>query len=176
MPKKTSYSRNKAQRNKTKQKSFELVRPTSGNAVLEPVEEDNKQVNAVREDAPEVEEIEETEEDEEERDEDEEELAKEGSSKKLVLTEQKATPGKKIEASKKSTPEVPVAASSGSKSAVARMNARRQAAQKNQRSSANLILAENYAYVRKDLIFILILAIVLFSIIVVLHFVPAIGG
>ncbi len=36
--------------------------------------------------------------------------------------------------------------------------------------------AEHYGYVRKDLIFIAILAIILFGIIIGLHFVPAIGG
>jgi cell division protein FtsL len=55
------------------------------------------------------------------------------------------------------------------------MAARRQAAQKpQQRSAASLIAAENYSYVRKDLLFILILAIIMFSAIIVLHFV--IGG
>jgi type II secretory pathway component HofQ len=73
------------------------------------------------------------------------------------------------------TPVASVAASSAPKSASARMAARRQAAQKpQQRSAASLIAAENYSYVRKDLLFILILAIIMFSAIIVLHFV--IGG
>jgi len=42
--------------------------------------------------------------------------------------------------------------------------------------NASLITAEHYAYVRRDLIYILILAIIMFSAIVILHFVPAIGG
>jgi hypothetical protein len=60
-------------------------------------------------------------------------------------------------------------------SAAARLAARRKAVQKAQRS-VTLISAENYAYVRKDLLFIAILAIVMFSAIIILHFVPAIGG
>jgi hypothetical protein len=60
-------------------------------------------------------------------------------------------------------------------SAASRLAARRQAAQRSQRS-VSLISAENYAYVRKDLIFIAILAIIMFSAIIILHFVPAIGG
>jgi cobalamin biosynthesis Mg chelatase CobN len=60
-------------------------------------------------------------------------------------------------------------------SASERLAARRQAGQK-QRSSVTLISAANYAYVRKDLIFIAILAAIMFSVIIILHFVPAIGG
>ena len=60
-------------------------------------------------------------------------------------------------------------------SASARIAARRQAGQKIPRA-VSLISAENYSYVRKDLIFIAILAIIMFSAIIVLHFVPAIGG
>lgn len=62
-------------------------------------------------------------------------------------------------------------------SAAARLAARRQNAQKvQQRSAPSLITAEHYAYVRRDLIFIAILAIIMFSVIIILHFVPAIGG
>ena len=60
-------------------------------------------------------------------------------------------------------------------SASARLAARRQAAQKAQRS-VSLISAENYTYVRKDLVIIAILAIIMFTAIIILHFVPAIGG
>src|SRR5579875_441582 len=59
--------------------------------------------------------------------------------------------------------------------ASARIAARRQAAQKTQRT-VSLISAENYAYVRKDLIIIAILAAIMFSAIIILHFVSAIGG
>lgn len=62
-------------------------------------------------------------------------------------------------------------------SASARLAARRQNAQRvQQRSAPSLITPEHYAYVRRDLIFIAILAAIMFSIIIILHFVPAIGG
>src|SRR5260370_23016276 len=51
-------------------------------------------------------------------------------------------------------PAVAVPAGSAPKSAAARMAARRQAALRAQRPQANLIVAENYGYVRHDLIFI----------------------
>ena len=58
------------------------------------------------------------------------------------------------------------------KSAAARLAARREAAtQKSQQSHSHAISAENYAYVRKDLIFILILALIMFSAIIALHFI-----
>ncbi len=60
-------------------------------------------------------------------------------------------------------------------SASERLAARRQAVQK-QRTAVNLISAEHYSYVRRDLIFIAILAAIMFSVIIILHFVPAIGG
>jgi hypothetical protein len=56
-------------------------------------------------------------------------------------------------------------------SASARLAARRQAAQKTQRSSATLITSEHYRYVRNDLIYIAILATIMFSILIVLFFV-----
>ena len=55
-------------------------------------------------------------------------------------------------------------------SASARLAARRQAAQKTQRSSVTLITAEHYRYVRNDLIYIAILATIMFSILIVLFF------
>jgi hypothetical protein len=60
-------------------------------------------------------------------------------------------------------------------SASARIAARRQAAQKSSRF-VSLISAENYGYVRRDLVIIAILAAIMFSAIIILHFVPAIGG
>jgi hypothetical protein len=56
-------------------------------------------------------------------------------------------------------------------SASARLAARRQASQKAQRSTATLITAEHYRYVRNDLIYIAILAAIMFSILIVLFFV-----
>lgn len=66
--------------------------------------------------------------------------------------------------------------SASPKSAAARLAARRTAAQKAQRIGVNLITAEHYAYVRADLIKIAILALIMFGIIIGLHFVPGIGS
>ena len=55
-------------------------------------------------------------------------------------------------------------------SAAARMAARRRAAHKaQQRSAASLITAEHFAYVRRDLITIAVLAFIMFSAIIVLY-------
>ncbi|TMC23750.1 MAG: hypothetical protein E6J34_01630 [Chloroflexi bacterium] len=57
-------------------------------------------------------------------------------------------------------------------SATARLAARRQAGQKvQQRSNASLITSEHFAYVRRDLITIAVLASCMFAIIIVLFFV-----
>jgi hypothetical protein len=56
-------------------------------------------------------------------------------------------------------------------SASARLAARRQVSQKTQRSTVTLITAEHYRYVRNDLIYIAILAGIMFSILIVLFFV-----
>ena len=56
-------------------------------------------------------------------------------------------------------------------SAAARMAARRRAAQKaQQRSASSLITAEHFAYVRRDLITIAILACIMFTAIIVLYY------
>ncbi len=69
------------------------------------------------------------------------------------------------------------AAPAAPKSAAARLAARRQSGQKNSpRSAVALITAEHYSYVRKDLVFIAVLAIIMFAAIIVLHFVPGIGS
>jgi hypothetical protein len=149
MPKKTAYSRNGAQRSKPKQKSFELVRPVSDDKVLETVEN-----NEDTEDA-EVVEVKEIEPETEEEVEEKAELVKSTSARVIS-----PVPGATA-----------IAPTTSPKSASARMAARRQASQKTQRSSSNLITAEHYNYVRKDLLFILILAIIMFSAIIALHFI-----
>ena len=69
-----------------------------------------------------------------------------------------------------------VAATPAKGSASARLASRRQAAHKvQQRAAATLITAEHYAYVRKDLRFIAILATIMFAILFGLRFVPGIG-
>jgi len=56
-------------------------------------------------------------------------------------------------------------------SAAARMAARRRAAQKaQQRNASSLITAEHFAYVRRDLITIAILACIMFTAIIVLYY------
>lgn len=61
-------------------------------------------------------------------------------------------------------------------SAAARLAERRKATQQAQKKSgAALITPEHYAYVRRDLMIIAILAIIMFSVIIILHFVPGIG-
>ena len=69
------------------------------------------------------------------------------------------------------TKSVAATATAPKTSASARLAARRQASQKTQRSAATLITAEHYRYVRNDLIYIAILAGLMFSILIVLFFV-----
>jgi len=170
MPKKTTHSRSggQAQRSKTKPKSFELVRPVSDESELETVEE-NEKISVTNVKTSEVlEDDDETYDDDDDQDDEEEKVPVKQSA-----------PTRKAEPARKSASVAtvaPVVASSNPKSAAARLAARRQAAQKSQRPTASLIVAENYSYVRKDLVFILILAVIMFTAIIVMHFVPAIGG
>ena len=69
------------------------------------------------------------------------------------------------------TKSVAATATAPKTSASARLSARRQASQKTQRSVTTLITAEHYRYVRNDLIYIAILAGIMFSILIVLFFV-----
>ena len=69
------------------------------------------------------------------------------------------------------TKSVAAPATTAPQTASARLAARRQASQKTQRSAATLITAEHYRYVRNDLIYIAILAGIMFSILIVLFFV-----
>lgn len=56
-------------------------------------------------------------------------------------------------------------------SASARLAARRQTAQRSQqRNASNLITPEHFAYVRKDLIFIAVLAVIMIAAIIILYF------
>lgn len=153
MPKKTAYSHGGAQRSKTRQKSFELVRSTSTPEVPAATETDAEGV---------------AEEEEITAEETGEEQAR--GEERTAGVEEKA--GKRTGAAGRAPAAVTTTAPERpSKSAAARMAARRQAAPRAQRQAANLIVAENYGYVRKDLIFILILAIIMFSAIIALHFI-----
>ncbi|HEV2660120.1 MAG TPA: hypothetical protein VGU68_05930, partial [Ktedonobacteraceae bacterium] len=60
-------------------------------------------------------------------------------------------------------------------SAAARLAARRQGQRSQLRSSATLITAEHYAYVKRDLVIIAILASMMFVAIIVLYFILARG-
>ena len=75
------------------------------------------------------------------------------------------------EIEKEDSKTVATTASAPKTSASVRLAARRQSAQKTQRSTATLITAEHYRYVRNDLIYIAILAAIMFSVLIVLFFV-----
>jgi hypothetical protein len=162
MPKKTAYSRSGAQRSKTRQKSFELVRPTSPSDVQTATEESRADRDVEEREAVEEEGTEEQEVVEEEQ---------EAKAEKRP-PEVKAKAGRRASPPSPSPePAAPLAQASAPKSAAARLAARRQAGQKTQRATASMIVAENYGYVRRDLIFILILAIIMFAAIIALHFI-----
>ena len=163
MAKKTASARSGASRNKPRpQKSVQLVRPISTATELEVDDSEEETTGTVAtstaaeptvEAEVEVEEVAEV---------------KEPKAAKAV----KEVKAPRVEATK---PVVETTAAP--KSASARLAARRQAGQQTQkRAPATMISAENYKYVRKDLIFIAILAAIMFSAIIILHFVPAIGG
>jgi hypothetical protein len=157
MPKKTASARGGASRNKPKsQKSIKLVRPT-------PAETDMQDDSGVEETT----------------------LAAPSPTPKATSTATASRPEVTTTTKKSGVENVPSqkekdvtempAANMGS--AAARLAARRQATLKQQvQRNVNLVTAEHYAYVRRDLIYILILAVIMFSAIIVLHFVPAIGG
>jgi len=159
MPKKTVAARGGAQRNKPRvrvQKSIELVRQASDERGQEQEQEQetvsNAEPTAVSIStvaAPEV---------------------KESRSKN------KSSVTREIRQSESTNSDTAVAAAPKG-SAAARLAARRQASQKaQQRNAAALITAEHYTYVRRDLVFIAILAVIMFSAIIILHFVPGIGS
>lgn len=165
MPKKTAYSRSGAQRSKSRQKSFQLVRPVSEENELETAES-SEGADVVDTENAEVVTAEEKEGAEEE---DEKEEVKVAEVKEKVGRRASTNASAKVSAP---APVATTPLNSAPKSASARLAARRQAAvQKAQRSPASMIVAENYRYVRKDLIFILILAIIMFSVIIALHFI-----
>src|SRR5215469_2585048 len=179
MPKKTASARNAAQRNKPRaQKSVELVRQT----VQEKNTLEEKEV------ATEVEA------------EESNELADASASTVAALdapgesadVKKASTKNAFATAPKKNTAPRPQPAATDVEpeeisgiavttvpkgSAAARLAARRQATQKNQpRMAPALITAQHYSYVRRELITIAILALIMFSVIIILHFVPGVGS
>ena len=99
-------------------------------------------------------------------------------SSALLATPEVKTEEKDDQEQEEAEPVTPVeAAPAVPKSAAARLAARRQSGQKSSpRSAVTLITAEHYSYVRKDLVFIAVLALIMFAAIIILHFVPGIGS
>ncbi len=158
MPKKTATARSAAQRNRPRvQKSFELVRQTSDEQELEPVDNLSEEPDPI------------------------------SVSTMALPAEEKPVETKETPvavSSAVSTPAVSTSATTSTssttltskKSASARLAAQRQASRTQQQRAASLITAEHYAYVRRDLIFIAVLAAIMFAAIIILHFVPGIGS
>ncbi|MEO8971127.1 MAG: hypothetical protein ABI406_05935 [Ktedonobacteraceae bacterium] len=178
MPKKSASARGGAQRNKPKvQKNIELVRPTKASEEVSletDTDSDDTKTPVV---ATSVDTM----------------VAPRAKSSGATRTRSTTAPKVRDSSALLATPEVkkedkdaeeqeevaPVASSTPAapKSASARLAARRQSGQKNsQRTAVALVTAEHYSYVRKDLVFIAVLAIIMFSAIIILHFVPGIGS
>src|SRR2546421_7233699 len=159
MPKKTVAARGGAQRNRPRvrvQKSIELVRQASDERGQDQ-EQEQETVSDAEPTAVSVSTVEAPE-------------VKESRSKN------KSSVTREIRQSESTNSDTAVAAAPKG-SAAARLAARRQASQKaQQRNAAALITAEHYTYVRRDLVFIAILAAIMFSAIIILHFVPGIGS
>jgi hypothetical protein len=155
MPKKTVAARGGAQRNRPRvraQKSIELVRQPSDERGQEQETVSDAEPTAVSVSTVEAPEV------------------KESRSKN------KSSVTRETRQSESTNSDTGVAAAPKG-SAAARLAARRQASQRaQQRNAATLITAEHYTYVRKDLVFIAILAAIMFSAIIILHFVPGIGS
>lgn len=177
MPKKSASARGAAQRNKPKvQKNIELVRPTkaSDESAIETADKSDD-IGSVKI-ATSVDTL----------------VAP--KAKSSGSTRRRSTPAPKVRESsdllaipavkqdeqeqEEATPvSVAPPAAASPKSASARLAARRQSGQKNQqRPAVSLITAEHYSYVRKDLAFIAVLALIMFAAIIILHFVPGIGS
>ena len=160
MPKKTASARGGASRNKPKpQKSIQLVRPDAAVSEKDIQQEESSVEEETTLAAP---------------------ASKAGVASAATVSKTEIATSKKSEVEsvpaqkEKAVAGTPAANKS---SAAARLEARRQAALKPQAPrNSSLVTAEHYAYVKRDLIYILILAIIMFSAIIILHFVPAIGG
>lgn len=155
MPKKSASARGGAQRKPKAQKSFEVVRQSLPEQELASENEASEQPEVL-----------------------EEMTFVPTSSVSEVESPRRATSAR---ASKVSTPVEEVVpernvTSKPAGSAAARLASRRQSSQRGQgRSAAALITPEHYAYVRKDLVFIGILALIMVAVLVGLIFVPGIG-
>ena len=167
MPKKATPARSGVQRTKPKtQKSFELVRPvtqvqereieeTSVTAEEPTLVESTTKTSTTAKPSPEP-------------------AALSTVPQKKAKSSNIATEVAPVETVTPEAPaevEIPVAAKG---SASARLAARKNT--QRTRSQATLITAEHYSYVRRDLVFIAVLAAIMFIAIIVLYFIPAIGG
>jgi hypothetical protein len=175
MPKKSANTRSGASRNRPRpQKSVQLVRPTpavSESALADDEVETGSSVATTTAAAEPVEVVEPIERAERNA----------GSRRRREAPKASATSPRVVEESGEERAEAAEVATGTTveapRSASARMAARRQAVQKAQtRRSENLITAEHYAYVRRDLVFIAILACMMLATLIVLHFVPGIGS
>ena len=165
MPKKTATTRGGTQRNKPRvkvQKSFELVRQVSDELEQEPEQEQEQEQEpeAVSSAEP---------------------TAVSVSTMAALEIKENKSKSKRVASSEvkqsESTSSDTGTVTAPKGGAAARLAARRHAMQKaQQRAASALITAEHYAYVRKDLVFIAILAVIMFSAIIILHFVPGIGS
>ena len=103
------------------------------------------------------------------------ELVRQTSTEKEIEVDSSSEPESNGVATSMATSTTSEIENEGTKSvaatATARLAARRLASQKTQRSAVTLITAEHYRYVRNDLIYIAILAAMMFSILIVLFFV-----
>lgn len=176
MPKKSASARSGAQRNKPKvQKNIELVRPTkaSDESVLEIADDsDDTEAVAVATSAdtmvaPKAKSAGST-----RRRSISLSQVRESADLVAMPAVEKEEQDEEEQAEARSV--VPTA-TTAPKSASARLAARRQSGQKSQRTAVSLVTAEHYSYVRKDLAFIAVLALIMFAAIIVLHFVPGIG-
>lgn len=170
MPKKSAVARNKVQRNRPRvQKSIELVRQTieeNKTLVEKEAEADTagsdevtttSTATVVALDSPD----------------------KNGRAKNAVSTasRKKAVPQFITSASPSEETNNVTTSTAPTATVASRLAARRQGGQKGQhRGAAPLIVSEHYAYVRRELLIIAIIAIVMFAVLIILHFVPAIGG
>lgn len=164
MPKKTASARSGASRNRPKpQKNIQLVRPDSASTATKNDIQDESGEEETTLAAPTSKAT---------------TASTATASKAEVATTKKSEKKSVVESETASGEKDVVDTSTASKgSAAARLAARRQSALKQQvQRNASLITSEHYAYVKRDLIYILILAVVMFSAIIIMHFIPAIGG
>jgi hypothetical protein len=168
MPKKSANARTGTQRNKPKaQKSFELVRPETG--ISEKLDTTDEAAVMPTSTAVSTSEKHITPKKQVSSLEPEKRITQKKQAMSLMLEEPEKTKKQvtSIESEEQESSETPMPKGS----AAARMAARRRAAQKaQQRNAASLITAEHFAYVRKDLVTIAILACIMFTAIIVLYF------